>query len=131
MYDELTTDGKKFNRYLDIEFFKHFIYQNGINVQTYDLIEFVQDNKYLYNNEKINIDYLKYIIEGDEDNKNVKDSDFLLYKQNLGKNEKQDRPEAEKIKESKKKENKKEENLFDESDSDSVKMIQKEINGEV
>ena len=128
---KLTTDGKKFNRYLDIEFFKHFIYQNGINVQTYDLIEFVQDNKYLYNDEKINIDYLKYIIEGDEDNKNVKDSDFLLYKQNLGKNEKQDRPEAAKIKESKKKENKKEENLFDESDSDSVKMIQKEINGEV
>ena len=128
---KLTTDGKKFNRYLDIEFFKHFIYQNGINVQTYDLIEFVQDNKYLYNDEKINIDYLKYIIEGDEDNKNVKDSDFLLYKQNFGKNEKQDRPEAAKIKESKKKENQKEENLFDESDSDSVKMIQKEINGEV
>ena len=128
---KLTTDGKKFNRYLDIEFFKHFIYQNGINIQTYDLIEFVQDNKYLYNDDKINIDYLKYIIEGDKDGNKVKDSDFLLYKQNIGKSEKQVRPEAVKIKESKKKENKKEENLFDESDSDSVKMIQKEINGEV
>ena len=128
---KLTTDGKKFNRYLDIEFFKHFIYQNGINVQTYDLIEFVQDNKYLYNDEKINIDYLKYIIEGDKEDQKMKDSDFLLFKQNMGKNEKQDRPEAAKIKESKQKENKKEENLFDESDSDSVKMIQKEINGEV
>ena len=128
---KLTTDGKKFNRYLDIEFFKHFIYQNGINVQTYDLIEFVQDNKYLYNDEKINIDYLKYIIEGDKEDQKMKDSDFLLFKQNMGKNEKQDRPEAAKIKESKQKENKKEENLFDESDSDSVKMIQTEINGEV
>ena len=128
---KLTTDGKKFNRYLDIEFFKHFIYQNGINIKTYDLIDFAQDNKYLYNDEKINIDYLKYIIEGDKDDKNIKDSDFILFKQNMGKNEKQDRPEAAKIKESKKKENKKEENLFDESDSDSVKMIQKEINGEV
>ena len=128
---KLTTDGKKFNRYLDIEFFKHFIYQNGINVQTYDLIEFVQDNKYLYNDEKINIDYLKYIIEGDKEDQKMKDSDFLLFKQNMGKNEKQDRPEAAKIKESKQKENKKEQNLFDESDSDSVKMIQKEINGEV
>jgi len=128
---KLTTDGKKFNRYLDIEFFKHFIYQNGINIQTYDLIEFVQDNKYLYNDDKINIEYLKYIIEGDKDGNKIKDSDFLLYKQNIGKSEKQVRPEAVKIKESKKKENKKEENLFDESDSDSVKMIQKEINGEV
>ena len=61
---KLTTDGKKFNRYLDIEFFKHFLYQNGINIQSYDLLEFIQDNKLLYNDEKINIDYLKYIIEG-------------------------------------------------------------------
>ena len=127
---KLATDGKKFNRYLDIEFFKHFLYQNGINVQSYDLIEFVQDNKTLYNNEKINIDYLKYIIEGDKDGLGIKESDFLLFKQNIEKHEKPDRPEAAKIRQNKKKENKKDDNPFEESDSDSVKMIQKEINGE-
>ena len=40
-----------------------------------------------------------------------------------------DRPEAAKIRK-KNKEAKKEENLFDESDTDSVKMVQKEINGD-
>ena len=106
---KLTTDGKKFNRYLDVEFFKHFLYQNGIDIKSYELYEFIQDRKVLYNDEKINIDYLKFILEG-KNGKNVKNSDFLMFKQN--------------------KENKKEENLFDESDSDSVKMIQKEINGD-
>ena len=48
---KLATNGKKFNRYLDIEFFKHFLYQNGINVQSYDLIDFIQNNKKLYNDE--------------------------------------------------------------------------------
>ena len=125
---KLTTDGKKFNRYLDIEFFKHFLYQNGINVQSYELYEFIQDNKFLYNDEKINIDYLKYIIEG-KGGKNVKENDFIMYKQSVEKIDKKfDRPEAAKIR--KKKESKKEENLFDESDTDSVKMIQKEINGD-
>ena len=125
---KLTTDGKKFNRYLDIEFFKHFLYQNGINVQSYELYEFIQDNKFLYNDEKINIDYLKYIIEG-KGGKNVKENDFIMYKQSIEKIDKKfDRPEAAKIR--KKKESKKEENLFDESDTDSVKMIQKEINGD-
>lgn len=53
-----------------------------------------------------------------------------MFKQNIEKNEKKhDRPEAAKIRK-KNKESKKEENLFDESDSDSVKMIQKEINGD-
>jgi hypothetical protein len=32
---KLANDGKRFNRYLDIEFFKHFLYQNGINIQSY------------------------------------------------------------------------------------------------
>ena len=127
---KLATDGKKFNRYLDIEFFKHFLYQNGINIKTYDLIEFVQDNKRLYNDEKINIDYLKYIIEGDKYGMGVKESDFILFKQNFKRPEKPDRPEAAKIRQNKKKENKKDDNPFEESDSDSVKMIQREINGE-
>jgi len=126
---KLANNGKRFNRYLDIEFFKHFLYQNGLNIQTYDLIDFVKDNKILYNNEKINIDYLKFIIEGDKDDLGLKESDFILYKQNIEK--KPDRPEAAKIRQNKKKEVKKDENPFEESDSDSVKMIQKEINGEV
>ena len=126
---KLTTDGKKFNRYLDLEFFKHFLYQNGLNIQSYDLFEFIQDNKLLYNDEKLNIDYLKFIVEG-KNGKNIKESDFIMFKQNIEKNEKKhDRPEAAKIRK-KNKESKKEENLFDESDSDSVKMIQKEINGD-
>ena len=126
---KLANNGKRFNRYLDIEFFKHFLYQNGLNIQTYDLIDFVKDNKILYNNEKINIDYLKFIIEGDKDDLGLKESDFILYKQNIEK--KPDRPEAAKIRQNKKKEVKKDENPFEESDSDSVKMIQKEINGEI
>ena len=126
---KLTTDGKKFNRYLDLEFFKHFLYQNGINVKSYDLFEFIQDNKILYNDEKLNIDYLKFLIEG-KNGKNIKESDFMMFKQNIEKAEKKlDRPEAAKIRK-KNKEGKKEENLFGESDSDSVKMIQKEINGD-
>ena len=126
---KLTTDGKKFNRYLDIEFFKHFLYQNGLDIKSYELYEFIQDKKLLYNDEKLNIDYLKFLLEG-KNGKNVKEGDFLMFKQNIEKVEKKlDRPEAAKIRE-KNKENKKEENLFDESDSDSVKMIQKEINGD-
>ena len=126
---KLTTDGKKFNRYLDLEFFKHFLYQNGINIRSYDLFDFIQDNKMLYNDEKLNIDYLKYLIEG-KNGKNVKESDFLMFKQNIEKvDKKPDRPEAAKIRK-KNQEGKKEENLFGESDSDSVKMIQKEINGD-
>ena len=126
---KLTTDGKKFNRYLDVEFFKHFLYQNGINIKSNDLIDFIENNKILlYNNEKINIDYLKYIIEGDKDGFGLTESDFILFKQNQEK--KLDRPEAAKIRKNRKKENEKDENLFEESDDENVKMIQKEINGE-
>ena len=104
---KLTTDGKKFNRYLDVEFFKHFLYQNGINIKSNDLIDFIENNKILlYNNEKINIDYLKYIIEGDKDGFGLTESDFILFKQNQEK--KLDRPEAAKIKKKKKREEKKE-----------------------
>ena len=126
---KLASDTKKYNRYLDIEFFKHFLYQNGINIRSYDLFDFIQDNKMLYNDEKLNIDYLKYLIEG-KNGKNVKESDFMMFKQNIEKvDKKPDRPEAAKIRK-KNQEGKKEENLFGESDSDSVKMIQKEINGD-
>ena len=78
---KLTSDNKKFNRYLDVEFFKHFLYQNGILVQSMNLMEYIGENKLLYNNEKINIDYLKYLINEDGNNHNkYKESDFLIFK---------------------------------------------------
>ena len=78
---KLTSDNKKFNRYLDVEFFKHFLYQNGILIQSINLMEYIGGNKLLYNNEKINIDYLKYIINEDGNNHNkYKESDFLIFK---------------------------------------------------
>ena len=64
---KLTSDNKCFNRYLDIEFFKHFLYQNGILVQSINLMEYIGNNNLLYNNEKINIDYLKHIISNEEE----------------------------------------------------------------
>ena len=78
---KLTTDNKKYNRYLDVEFFKHFLYQNGILIQSSNIMEFIGNNKLLYNNEKINIDYLKYLINEDGNNNNkYKESDFMMYK---------------------------------------------------
>ena len=75
---KLASDNKSFNRYLDIEFFKHFLYQNGILVQSMNLMEYIGNNKLLYNNEKINIDYLKHIINSEEEEKN--NSEFITYK---------------------------------------------------
>ena len=78
---KLTKDDKNFNRYLDVEFFKHFLYQNGILIQSMNLMEYIGGNKLLYNNEKINIDYLKYIINEDGNNHNkYKESDFMEFK---------------------------------------------------
>ena len=77
---KLASNNKNFNRYLDVEFFKHFLYQNGILVQSINLMEYIGNNKLLYNNEKINIDYLKYLInENDKHSKEYKQSDFMLY----------------------------------------------------
>ena len=79
---KLASDNKFFNRYLDVEFFKHFLYQNGILVQSVNLMEYIGNNKLLYNNEKINIDYLKYIISSDDSKtKEIKDNNnFITYK---------------------------------------------------
>ena len=78
---KLTKDSKRFNRYLDIEFFKHFLYQNGILIQSANLMEYIGSNNLLYNNEKINIDYLKYLINEDGYHHNEhKESDFIIYK---------------------------------------------------
>ena len=77
---KLASNNKNFNRYLDVEFFKHFLYQNGILVQSINLMEYIGNNKLLYNNEKINIDYLKLLInENDKQSKEYKKSDFMLY----------------------------------------------------
>ena len=79
---KLASENKFFNRYLDVEFFKHFLYQNGILVQSVNLMEYIGNNKLLYNNEKINIDYLKYIISSDDGKtKEIKDNNnFITYK---------------------------------------------------
>ena len=78
---KLTSDNKRFNRYIDVEFFKHFLYQNGILIQSVNLMEYIGGNKLLFNNEKVNIDYLKYIINEDGNNNNkLKESDFMTYK---------------------------------------------------
>ena len=79
---KLASDTKKYNRYLDIEFFKHFLYQNGILVQSINLMEYIGNNKLLYNNEKINIDYLKHIIidEDDKKSKGKNEDEFIVYK---------------------------------------------------
>ena len=79
---KLASDNKFFNRYLDVEFFKHFLYQNGILVQSVNLMQYIGNNKLLYNNEKINIDYLKYIISSDDGKtKEIKDNNnFITYK---------------------------------------------------
>ena len=77
---KLASDNKKFNRYLDVEFFKHFLYQNGILVQSINLMEYIGNNKLLYNNEKINIDYLKHIISDDDDKNKQNKNNFIVYK---------------------------------------------------
>ena len=74
---KLASDNKSFNRYLDIEFFKHFLYQNGILIQSMNLMEYIGNNKLLYNNEKINIDYLKHIINSEEEKNN---EEYIPYK---------------------------------------------------
>ena len=45
-------------------------------------MEYIGNNKLLYNNEKINIDYLKYIINSEDDkNSQIKSNDlFITYK---------------------------------------------------
>ena len=116
---KLTTNGKKYNRYLEIEFFKHFLYQNGILIHVEDLNKFLNSENLLLNNEKVNIDFLKFILSG---RKGIRDNiinEFMIYKPIENKfvgNEN-------KIKEDEKKD-------YEFEDSESVRMIQKEIYGE-
>ena len=41
-------------------------------------MEYIGNNKLLYNNEKINIDYLKHIITDEEDKKN--NDEYIIYR---------------------------------------------------
>ena len=114
---KLTTNGKKYNRYLEIEFFKHFLYQNGILIHVEDLNKFLNSENLLLNNEKVNIDFLKFILSG---RKGIRDNiinEFMIYK-----------PIENKFNENKIKEDEKKDYEFE--DSESVRMIQKEIYGE-
>ena len=79
---KLTSNNKKFNRYIDVEFFKHFLYQNGILVQSANLMEYIGGNNLLYNNEKINVDYLKYVLnnKSEDENEKISKNDFMLYR---------------------------------------------------
>ena len=116
---KLTTNGKKYNRYLEIEFFKHFLYQNGILIHVEDLNKFLNSENLLLNNEKVNIDFLKFILSG---RKGIRDNiinEFMIYKPIENKFNSNEN----KIKEDEKKD-------YEFEDSESVRMIQKEIYGE-
>ena len=115
---KLTTNGKKYNRYLELEFFKHFLYQNGILIHVEDLNKFLSSENLLLNNEKVNIDFLKFILSG---RKGIRDNiinEFMIYKPIENKKNENDF----------KKEDEKKDYEFE--DSESVRMIQKEIYGE-
>ena len=122
---KLTTNGKKYNRYLEIEFFKHFLYQNGILIHIEDLNKFLSSENLLLNNEKVNIDFLKFILSG---RKGIRDNiinEFMVFKpiENKVKNGENKND----IKNSNKEEEKKD---YEFEDSESVRMLQKEIYGE-
>ena len=115
---KLTTNGKKYNRYLELEFFKHFLYQNGILIHVEDLNKFLSSENLLLNNEKVNIDFLKFILSG---RKGIRDNiinEFMIFKPIENKKNENDF----------KKEDEKKDYEFE--DSESVRMIQKEIYGE-
>ena len=92
---KLTSDNKKFNRYLDVEFFKHFLYQNGILIHNKDINAFFEQDKLLLSGDKINIDYLKFILDG---RKGIRDNSFNEFMTIV------ERPEAAKIREKNKEE---------------------------
>ena len=125
---KLTTNGKKYNRYLEIEFFKHFLYQNGILIHIEDLNKFLQSENLLLNNEKVNIDFLKFILSG---RKGIRDNiinEFMIFKpiENNVKNG-ENKNDINNIKNNFKDEEKKD---YEFEDSESVRMLQKEIYGE-
>ena len=77
---KLSTNGKVFNRFLDLEIFKHFLYQNGILIHASDVNSFLNQDKLLLTGDKVNIDYLKFLLAG---RKGIRDNiinEFMSYK---------------------------------------------------
>ena len=77
---KLSTNGKVFNRFLEIQLFKHFLYQNGILVTASDVINYLNQDKLLLCGDLINIDYLKFLLAG---RKGIRDNiinEFMSYK---------------------------------------------------
>ena len=95
------------------------MYQNGILIHVEDLNKFLSSENLLLNNEKVNIDFLKFILSG---RKGIRDNiinEFMIYKPIENKFNSNEN----KIKEDEKKD-------YEFEDSESVRMIQKEIYGE-
>ena len=77
---KLSTNGKVFNRFLELEIFKHFLYQNGILIHSSDVNSFLNQDKLLLTEDKVNIDYLKFLLAG---RKGIRDNifnEFMSYK---------------------------------------------------
>ena len=96
---KLSTNGKKFNRFLDIEFFKHFLYQNGILIHNKDINAFFEQDKLLLSGDKVNIDYLKFVLDGRKGIRHNLVNEFMTFKPII------ERPEAAKIREKKEEKN--------------------------
>ena len=95
---KLSTNGKKYNRFLDIEFFKYFLHQNGLLIHNEDLTNFFSQDKLLLSGDKVNIDYLKFILDGRKGIRDNSFNEFMPFKPIV------ERPEAAKIREKNKEE---------------------------
>ena len=121
---KLTTNGRKFNRYVDIEIFKHLLMQNSLLIYTDSLMKFLSKEQLLYNDSRVNLDYLKFILSGQKGIRDNKVNDFMLYKplKDAAKEENDNSSDD------KKSEKKKDVSMFEESES--MRMLQKEIYGD-
>ena len=88
---KLSTNGKVFNRFLEIQLFKHFLYQNGLLIHNEDLTNFFSQDKLLLSGDKVNIDYLKFILDGRKGSRDNSFDEFIPFKPIV------ERPEADKI----------------------------------
>ena len=121
---KLTTNGRKFNRYVDIEIFKHLLMQNSLLIYTDSLMKFLSKEQLLYNDSRVNLDYLKFILSGQKGIRDNKVNDFMLYKPM----KEAQKEENDNSSEEKKSEKKKDVSMFEESES--MRMLQKEIYGD-
>ena len=94
---KLSTNGKVFNRFLDLELFKNFLYQNGILIHANDVNAFLCHDKLLLTGDKVNIDYLKFLLAG---RKGIRDNiinEFMSYKPIIQDNDKKNDNNQKKI----------------------------------